>query len=351
MSLSLIDTIGKTSLIKLKLQDECKASVFAKLEMQNPFGMKDRVAKSMIMEAKKNGELKDGAPIIESSSGTLAMGIALVGTYLGHEVNIVTDPRIDILTYTKLKALGAKVHIISKMGLSGGWQQARLDYVYKMLDENPTFYWTRQYENLQNPIAYHSLATDLIKELGNVDIIVGSVGSGGSLCGVAGVLKSFNPNLKVVAVDAVGSTIFHQTDRPTRLQGGLGNSLQPSNVDYSLINEVHWLNDEEAFAWTRRLAEHEKVFAGNSSGSVYAVGNWISTQVNPNSVIACIFPDRGDRYIKTIYNEDYLNKHNIDTSNLNRNPSLIKKMQDVDTWSYIDFRNGKCLLDEKNTVY
>lgn len=350
MALSIIDSIGKTSLIRLKLLKESKAPVFAKLEMQNPFGMKDRVAKRIIMEAKKTGELKEGAPIIESSSGTLALGIALVGTFLGHEVNIVTDPRIDDLTFTKLKALGAKVHIVTKMGKIGGWQQARLEHVYKMLDENPHTYWMRQYENQQNPIAYRNLAIDLIDELGNIDIIVGSVGSGGSLCGVADVLKSYNPNLKVVAVDAVGSTIFYQEDQPARLQGGLGNSLRPQNVDYSLINEVHWLNDQEAFAWTWKLARHEKVFAGNSSGSVYAVANWISTRESSSTVIACIFPDRGDRYFNTIYNETFLSKHHINKRNLNYNPLLIKKMQYVDKWSYIDFENGKC-LNRKATIY
>lgn len=350
MPLSIIDSIGNTPLIELRLLKNSKASVFAKLEMQNLFGMKDRVAKRIIMEARRTGELKEGAPIIESSSGTLAMGMALVGSYFGHEVNIVTDPRIDDLTYTKLKALGANVHIVNKMGESGGWQKARLDYIYKILDENPSAYWTRQYENRQNPVAYHSLATDLIHELGTVDILVGSVGSGGSLCGVADVLKSFNPNLKVVAVDAVGSTIFHQKDRPTRLQGGLGNSLHPQNVDYSLINEVHWLNDQEAFSWSWELARHEKIFAGNSSGSVYAVANWISTQENRDTVIACIFPDRGDRYFNTIYNNNFLSKHNIDTRQLNHRPSQIKEMQDVNAWSYIDFKNGKC-LDGKIAIY
>ncbi len=351
MPLSLVDIVGETPLIKLKLQDESKAPVFAKLEMQNPFGMKDRVAKRMIMEARRTGELKEGAPIVESSSGTLALGLALVGTYLGHEVNIITDPRIDELTFTKLKALGANVHIVKSMGTSGGWQRARLDYIYKMLEENPSLYWPKQYENKQNPIAYHTLATDLMEELGKVDIIVGSVGSGGSLCGIANILKSINPSLKVIAVDAVGSTIFHQTDRPTRLQGGLGNSIQPLNVDASVIDEVHWLNDEEAFAWTWRLAQHEKIFAGNSSGSVYAVANWISKQVNPNTVIACIFPDRGDRYVNTIYNENFLDKHSLDVTKLNYNPSLIEEIQDVDSWSYLDFRKEGSLLDEKIAVY
>lgn len=350
MPLSLTDSIGNTPLIKLKLLNEGKASVFAKLEMQNLFGMKDRVAKQMIMEAKRTGDLKECAPIIESSSGTLAMGMALVGTYFGHEVNIITDPRIDDMTYTKLKALGAKVHIVNKMGESGGWQQARLDYVYNMLQANPDAYWPRQYENKQNPIAYHALAKDLVDELGNVDIIVGSVGSGGSLCGVADALKSFNPALKVVAVDAVGSTIFHQKDRPARLQSGLGNSLNPPNVDYSLIDEVHWLNDQEAFSWTWELARHEKIFAGNSSGSVYAVANWISKQENKDTTITCIFPDRGDRYVNTIYNEDFLRKHDIDINCLNHNPTMIKEMQNVDTWSYIDFKNGEC-LNEKIAIY
>lgn len=349
MSDSILDLIGKTPLIQLKLKKKNQASVYAKLEMYNPFGMKDRVAKEMILEAKNTGMLKEGAPIFESSSGTLALGIALVGTYLGHPVHIVTDPRIDKLTYSKLISLGAKVHVVEKMAEKGGWQQARLDFLENLLLCHPDAYWPKQYENPHNPQSYNKMADDIIKEIKQVDILVGAVGSGGSLCGTAKRLKSHNPNLKVIAVDAAGSAIFQQRDRPQRLQSGLGNSIQPHNVDYSVIDEVHWLNDEEAFNWTLELARNEKIFAGNSSGSVYAVATWLSSQLQ-NKNIVCIFPDRGDRYFKTIYGDSYFEENQLIKGNLNSSPLKIKKLKDTYNWSYIDFNKGKC-LNEKISIH
>ncbi|MDC2865512.1 MULTISPECIES: PLP-dependent cysteine synthase family protein [unclassified Bacillus (in: firmicutes)] len=348
---TIIDLIGLTPLVKLRANGEKRnGAVYAKLEMQNPYGMKDRVAKQMILEAKRTGLLKEGAPIVESSSGTLAMGLAMVGTYLGHDVHIVTDPRIDDLTYKKLKALGAHVHIVEKMADTGGWQMARLRYLKELLVKYPTAYWPKQYENIQNPLSYDHLAKGITEDLGKVDYLVGAVGSGGSLCGTAQALKSTNPDLKVLAVDAVGSAVFFQKDRPYRLQSGLGNSLKPPNVDYSVIDEVHWLNDEEAFNWTLELARHEKIIAGNSSGSVYAVARWLSTQVEEDKVIACIFPDRGDRYANTIYDDSFYIHHKLNRGKLNINPIEIGSIQDVDHWTYFHFDKGKC-INEETTIY
>jgi S-sulfo-L-cysteine synthase (3-phospho-L-serine-dependent) len=350
MVMTMVDLIGETPLVQLKLRDLSKASVYAKLEMYNPFGMKDRVAKQIILDAKRTGLLKDGDPIIESSSGTLALGIALVGSYLGHEVHIITDPRIDSLTHTKLRALGANIHVVEEMGITGGWQQARLNYLYQMLEDRPDAFWPRQYENPQNPLSYRHLADGVMKEIGQVDILVGSVGSGGSLCGTAERLKKRNADLKVVAVDAAGSSIFFQNDKPRRLQSGLGNSLQPKNVNYSIIDEVHWLNDEEAFNWTLELSRHEKIFAGNSSGSVYAVANWLSTQEDSSKRIVCIFPDRGDRYYNTFYQEDFFNMHHLAPSQLNLQPAEVSSIQDTEQWSYLNFDKWKC-SNEKALIY
>lgn len=350
MKKSMLEIIGETPIVSLRLDKESRTPVFAKLEMYNPFGMKDRVAKSIIMNAIKTGKLRKGDPIVESSSGTLAMGVAMVGTYLGHEVHIITDPRLDELTYRKLKAVGASVHIVDKIGSKGGWQQARLDYLYKFLAENPRAFWPCQYENPDNPLAYKDLADDLNRKLGKIDYLIGSVGSGGSLCGAARALKEKNPNLRVIAVDAVGSAIFNQTDNPKRLQSGLGNSLQPKNVDYSIIDDVHWLNDEEAFSWTLELARHEKIFAGNSSGSVYAVGRWLSKQVDKDNTIVCIFPDRGDRYVNTIYNEYYWQDHMLNMNTLNMSPVKYEELVDVRNWSFVHFNKGR-INREKASVY
>ena len=329
----IIDAIGKTPLVKLRLDAQAKGSVFAKLELLNPFGMKDRTAKTIILNAKQTGELKDDAPIIESSSGTMAAGVALVGTYLGHEVHIVTDPRIDDITFKKLEAMGCKVHVVSKM-TTHGWQSARLEKLADLMKQFPNAFWPRQYENPYNPLAYRELADELIEAIGSVDILVASVGSGGSLSGTASALKERNPNLKVVAVDCVGSAIFGQPDYPKRLQGGLGNSLVPLNVKHNIMDEVHWLNDEEAFAATLELARKEKIFAGNSSGSVYAVARWLSSQVSNQTKIVAIFPDRGDRYVHTIYNEEYRLQNNVNELRLPQSPQQVPCNTVVKNWSY-----------------
>lgn len=197
---------------------------------------------------------------MESSSGTMALGVALVGTYLGHPVHIVTDPRIDPVTLAKLRAMGCSVHVVEAM-TAQGWQSARLERLAALMRDLPGAWWPRQYSNPDNPAAYRTLADELRDDLGAVDVLVGSVGSGGSLCGTSAALLEHLPDLKVVGVDCVGSVLFGQPDLATRKQSGLGNSLYPDNIDYRLIDEVHWLSDDEAFDATQSLAREQKIFA------------------------------------------------------------------------------------------
>ncbi|MFC5833515.1 pyridoxal-phosphate dependent enzyme [Nonomuraea insulae] len=299
---SVVDAIGHTPLVRLRVPAPKGVAVYAKLELQNLFAMKDRVAKQAILDAKVSGELADGAPIVESSSGTMALGLAFVGAHLGHSVHIVTDPRIDPGTLAKLHALGCVVHIVEAM-TGNGWQSARLERLAELRAELDGAFWPRQYSNPANPLAYRALADELRQDLGAFDILVGAVGSGGSLCGTSRALLPHLPDVRVVAVDAVGSMLFAQPDRPERRQSGLGNSLQPANLDHELIDEVHWLSDAEAFAATRRLAREQSLFAGNTSGSVYQVMCHLAAEAAPGTQLVGIFPDRGDRYVDTVYEE------------------------------------------------
>ncbi len=297
---SVIDAIGHTPLVRLRVAAAAGVAVYAKLELQNQFAMKDRVAKQVILDAKRSGALADGAPVIESSSGTMALGLALVGSYLGHEVHIVTDPRIDPITLAKLEALGCTVHIVQAM-TGQGWQSARLERLAALMSDLDGAFWPRQYTNPQNPAAYRALADELRADLGHLDVLVGSVGSGGSLCGTSRALLPDMPALHVVGVDCVGSVLFAQPDWPQRRQSGLGNSLQPENIDYSLIDEVHWLADDEAFHATRMLAREQKIFGGNTSGSVYRVLCHLAENAITGTRLVGIFPDRGDRYVDPVY--------------------------------------------------
>ncbi|WP_322905746.1 cysteine synthase family protein [Paenibacillus campi] len=331
--MNMIEAIGHTPLVQLKPASANDSSIYAKLELMNPFGMKDRVAKQILLEAKRTGQLQEGAPIIESSSGTMACGVAMVGACLGHDVHIVTDPRMDAITMAKLTALGCRIDIVSAMG-SNGWQSARLERLEQLMTELPGAYWPRQYDNANNPAAYEALVQEVMQDIAQIDYLVVSVGSGGSMSGTARALKRYNPQLRVIAVDCTGSVIFEQPDWPQRLQGGLGNSLVAANVDHTLVDEVHWLNDEEAFAATLDLAKEQHIFAGNSSGSVYAVARWLQTQVSDGANILAIFPDRGDRYVDTIYNPNYRIAKQIDRLRLPEQPRHVPYRTVVHSWSY-----------------
>lgn len=353
---NMVDLIGNTPLIQLKTTATPmhQGKLFAKLELMNPFGMKDRVAKRVIECAKKSGVLKEGAPIIESSSGTMACGLALVGRCMGHPVHIVTDPRIDRVTHAKLESLGCIIHIVTKMGPEGGWQTARLELLDTLLQQFPDAFWPRQYENPENQNAYEDMAMEIMQDIGRVDILVGSVGSGGSLSGTAQTLKKYNPNLKVVAVDAVGSVIFGQPDQPGRLQGGLGNSLIAPNVNFNIIDEVHWLNDEEAFNATLQLAFQEQIFAGNSSGSTYHVAKWLAEQAKVSCNVVAIFPDRGDRYANNIYNQEYYERNNLFLGKIKTAPRRIELNTIADSWAYASLTkeqsNKRLVFIESNTT-
>ncbi|MEV7673180.1 pyridoxal-phosphate dependent enzyme [Streptomyces sp. NPDC088752] len=329
---TLTDAIGRTPLVRLRLGEERGVEVYAKLELQNLFAMKDRVARNIVLEARALGTLRPGAPVVESSSGTMALGVALVGRSLGHEVHIVTDPRIDPVTLAKLRALGCRVHVVEAM-TSHGWQSARLERLAELMADLPGAFWPQQYANPDNPGAYRDLARELLDDLGHVDALVGAVGSGGSLCGTGRALREALPDVRIVGVDCVGSALFGQPDVPQRLQSGLGNSLLPKNLDRSLVDEVHWLNDHEAFAATRDLAREQQIFGGNTSGSVYRVLGDLARRAAPGSRVVGILPDRGDRYADTVYSDEHWDAHALHTLPASDRPAVVAAGTAVTRWS------------------
>ncbi|NUL04504.1 pyridoxal-phosphate dependent enzyme [Streptomyces lunaelactis] len=329
---SMNEAIGNTPLVRLAVPASEGTRVYAKLELANAFGMKDRVAKNIVAEARRLGVLRPGAPIVESSSGTMALGVALVGRSLSHPVHIVTDPRTDPTTLAKLRALGCEVHVVPAM-TDGGWQGARLARLAELMRELPGSFWPQQYSNPDNPGAYRVLADEILRDLGPVDTLVGAVGSGGSLCGTGRALRRTLPGLRVVGVDSVGSTLFDQPDVPGRLQSGLGNSLHPNNLDRTAIDEIHWLNDREAFAATRDLAREQQIFAGNTSGSVYRLLRELALTATPGSRIVGIFPDRGDRYTETVYSDAYWAAHRLEELPFSDAPAPVGYGTAVRSWS------------------
>jgi cysteine synthase len=336
---SVLELMQDTPLVALRGRSVSRprARLWAKLELSLPGAIKDRVALKMVEEAEASGALKPGGTIVESSSGTMAEGLARVGTLKGYRVIIVTDPRIDTLTAAKLRALKAELEIVDTYHPQGGWQSSRLERLGEVMRRNPGAVWVRQYDTSANAGAYENgMAAELAEALGpGLAVLAGAVGTGGSLCGTArGLRQRGLRDLRVVAVDAVGSALFHQPDC-RRLQSGHGNSVIPGNLDYRAIQEVHWVADGEAFHGCRELAAREGIFAGGSSGALYVVGSWLAEQLEPDQDVVLIMPDRGDRYSETIYSDSYLRQHGLRDGEAGREPVPIRYGVDVaERWSW-----------------
>ena len=308
---TLAATVGNTPVLRITAPFTADDRGFwAKLEGLNPGGIKDRPAMHMVEQARTRGELAPGARIIESSSGTLGLGLALAAKVYGHPVTVVTDTGLEPIVARMLSAYGVHVDQVTEPHPDGGWQQARCDRVAELLAENPGAWHPDQYNNPDNVDAYRGLALELNGQLGTVDVLVCSVGTGGHSAGVARVLKQFNPDLKLIGVDTIRSTIFGQPAGP-RLMRGLGSSIYPQNVDYAAFDEVHWVAPDEAVWAARSLAASHYATGGWSVGAVSLVAGWAARNHPADTTIAAIFPDGPQRYFDTVFNDDYCREHGI----------------------------------------
>ena len=283
---------------------------WAKLEGFNPGGIKDRAAMHMVLEARRRGDLLPGARIIESTSGTLGLGLALAGLVLGHPVTLVTDPGLEPSMARLLRAHGAIVDAVTEQHPTGGWQQARRDRVAALLDREPTAWCPDQYGNPDNVAAYSSLALELVSQLGQVDVLVCSVGTGGHSAGILRALRDAIGPVRLVGVDAVGSTIFGQPVRP-RLMRGLGNNLHPHNVAYDDFSEVHWVGPAAAVWTCRALARSHYATGGWSVGAVALVAAWLARTLPRDARIAAVVPDGPPRYLGTVVDDAYCVSHGL----------------------------------------
>lgn len=327
--------VGRTPVLRIAApfttDDKC---FWAKLEGFNPGGMKDRPALHMVERARARGALTPGGRIVESTSGTLGLGLALAGTVYGHPVTLVTDPGLEPIVHRMLTAFGAEVDLVAEPHPEGGWQQARRDRVQQVLEAEPNAWHPDQYNNPDNVEAYRGLADELHEQLGHVDVLVCSVGTGGHSAGVARVLREHNPALRLIGVDATGSTIFGQP-ATTRLMRGLGSSIYPGNVNYAAFDEVHWVAPSEAVWACRTLASTHYASGGWSVGAVALVAGWAARVLPRDTTIAAVFPDGPQRYFDTVYNDDYCRRHGLLDNVPPQEPHVVEdpSSQVVTSWT------------------
>ncbi len=282
--------------------------------------MKLLPARYIIEKALENGELTKDMTVVESSSGTFALGLALVCSKHKIKLIIIGDPAIDKKLKSKLEMLGTIVEIIEPIeGI--GIQKLRLDRLYEIKNGSNNMYWPNQYDNPRNSESY-GLVADLIKStMGKLDCLIGPVGSGGSMCGIGRYLRESNKDLNMIGLDTHASVLFGQNDGPRPFRG-LGNSVYPKNLKQHMFDEIHWINANHAYLACKVMYKGTGMFMGGTSGASYLTGVlWSKTNSDKKTLI--ILPDEGYRYEDTIYNDEWLKLNNQYANNLPKVPVLV----------------------------
>ena len=304
---SVTELIGKTPLIELKnieKKNSLNATVVAKLEYFNPAGsVKDRIAKAMIEDAEAKGVLKEGATIIEPTSGNTGIGLASVATAKGYRTILTMPETMSIERRNLLKAYGAEIVLTDgSKGMSGAIAKAE-----ELKNEIDGAVILGQFVNPANPkIHFNTTGPEIYEDTdGNVDIFVAGVGTGGTLSGAGKYLKSKNPNVKVVAVEPATSPVLSEGHGgPHKIQG-IGAGFVPDTLDTGIYDEIITVKNEDAFATSNSIAKTEGILVGISSGAaLWAALELAKRPENEGKTIVAILPDTGERYLSTgIYND------------------------------------------------
>ena len=268
--------------------------------------MKMIPARYILRRAMADGLLPPETVIVETTSGTFGLALAMQGVHLDRRVVLVSDPVIDERLYRRLTDLGAQVDRVSAEAgnVTGGFQAARLNRLNEIRAAYPSTFCPEQYSNPDNPRSYAAVAELLLESLGQVDCVVGPVGSGGSMCGTVGNLRSVLPDCQAIGVDTHGSVLFGHTDAKRELRG-MGMSVLPANLDHRIFDSVHWCAPAPAYQATRQLHRRHALFSGPSGGAAYLVARWWAA-AHPNELAVVMLPDEGYRYQDTVYDDGWL---------------------------------------------
>ena len=283
--------------------------------------MKIFPAEFCVRRALEDSNLNTGGMVLETSSGTMALGLALVCNWRGLRLTVVTDTGCDVPLRRRLTDLGAQLEVVAGPCAHGGYQHARLERLREIQSRTPDAWWLNQYDNPGNSASYSRVAALITERVGRVDCLVGSVGSGGSMCGLSRYLRVLFPEMFVVGVDTFGSVLFGQPDRPRKLRG-LGNSLMPRNLDHTAFNEVHWVTASEAYHATRMLHRQKSLFRGGTSGASWLVAQYWARR-NQDKQVVCLLPDEGHRYAFSIYDDEVLSREGLSIESLPAEPIEI----------------------------
>ncbi|HEX8473420.1 MAG TPA: cysteine synthase family protein [Pyrinomonadaceae bacterium] len=294
---NIIELVGQTPLLHLaRFARPPLASIYAKLEYMNPGGsVKDRAALGMILDAERRGLLRPGSTIIEPTAGNTGIGLALIGAARGYRVILCVPEGYSLEKMKIMEALGGEIEYVPK---DAGMQGA-IDRAEELARDIEGSFIPQQFENPANPQFHEeTTAQEIIEQMdGRIDAVVCGAGTAGTFTGLARAVKKINPRVFCVLVEPEGSIIGGGAVGTYRVEGIGQMQFIPPCLDRSMADEIMQINDEEAFATVRRLAETEGVLGGGSSGVAAAAARRLAERLGQDKRIVTLFPDGAERYL------------------------------------------------------
>ena len=313
---NILSTIGNTPVVKInKIAKNLDCNVFAKCEFFNPGGsVKDRIGWNMVKEAELSGRIKPGDTLIEPTSGNTGQGIALAAAIKGYKCIITMPEKMSKEKQIALEALGAKI-IRTPTEAKSSDPESHISVAKKLKKEIKNSHILDQYSNPSNPAAhYYGTAEEIIKDFqGNLDMVVISVGTGGTITGVAKRLKEEIPNIKIVGADPEGSILGGGKEVSSYLVEGIGYDFIPDVLDNSLIDEYIKTKDEESFTMARRLIKEEGLLCGGSCGATMVAAMKAASKLKNGQNCLVILADGIRNYMTKFPNDSWMKKNGFET--------------------------------------
>jgi 2,3-diaminopropionate biosynthesis protein SbnA len=320
ISQGILSAIGQTPLVKLtRIFPNLHFDLYAKMEALNPGGsMKDRPAFNIIKRGMEAGLIRPETVIVESSSGNMGIGLAQACAYFGLRFICVVDPKATTQNVRLLKTYGAEVDMVrSPDPITHEYLQARIKRVMELRATIENSFWPNQYSNEWNPLAHHQTMHEIVVGLGGPpDYVFVATSTCGTLRGCAEYIREHDMNTCIIAVDALGSSIFGGGEKRKRLIPGHGAAVRPGLYQDGLADRCVHVTDLDCVVGCRRLVRREAILAGGSSGALISAIERELDHIPSGSTCALILPDHGQRYLDTIYSDEWVMDHFGEISDL-----------------------------------